>query len=764
MLLGFSSTQMLGRRSISCLVAVAVCAPSAVALALPPASASAQAAEPPPHSAVELPVALATPVEYPASSSTSATVVLELDVDTNGRVTGVKSISGEPPFSSVAVEAAQAWLFAPAQRNGRPVAARFRFTVQFEPPPEEAPLPDAPQVAPGPKPHPTRTLEVIVQGERPPPRPPGTVTITREEAQALPGSFGDPLRAVEAQPGVIPIVSGLPSFFVRGAPPGNVGYFIDGVDVPLLYHAFFGPSVIHPGMIKSVELYKGAAPVEFGRFAGPIVSATVAPLQHRFNGEASVRLIDAGALVEAPIGACPTDGKPNCSLASVRVGGRYAYTGLILSQLGDARLDYWDYQANGAITLGKRDELSVLALGAYDYFNAGANSDQGGGVVRFHRADLRWDHRGGKTHTRVRATGGYDSTGGVEATTSTVRARSLRLRGDVDTEVSDTLIVRAGIDGLIDDFVLETDPLLLNFADYSQLFPARTETTLGGYVAADFRPTRAITVVPGVRADIYWERGIAKTGVDPRISAEFQVSEHVMLDNSFGIAHQRPNFVPNVPGAQVADLEHGLQEAMLWSSGIHWKLPSDITATAAVFRSAYFNALDPLGGKRDFSIDRTVQRSTIASAGFELMLMRPLTRKLGGFLAYTLSHTQESFSTSETVSGFDRPHVLQAALGYDFGRGYTAGTRAVFYSGVPEQNLQGRPHFTTDRRGRPYFRMDVRGEKRWRLGQTAWWGVVLEMLNATSTTEVVRLDCGERCAERSAGPVILPSLGVQAGF
>jgi len=590
------------------------------------------------------------------------------------------------------------------------------------------------------------------------------VTITREEAQALPGTFGDPLRAVEAQPGVIPIVSGLPSFFVRGAPPANVGYFIDGVDVPLLYHAFFGPSVIHPGMIQSVELYKGAAPVEFGRFAGPIVSATVTPLAHRFTGEGSVRLIDAGALVEAPFGGCPDEGKLNCSRASVRVGGRYAYTGLILSQLGDARLNYWDYQGNAAVALGRKDEVSLLALGAYDYFNAGASSDQGGGEVRFHRVDLRWDHRGGTTHTRLRVTGGYDSTGGVEDTTSTVRDRSLRLRGDVDTALSDSLLVKAGIDGLIDDFRLETDPLLLNFADYSQLFPARTETTLGAYVAADWRPTRNVAVVPGLRADIYWERGIAKTGVDPRISAEFQVSEHVMLDNSFGIAHQRPNFVPNVPGAQVADLEHGLQEAVLWSSGIHWKLPSDITATAAVFRSAYFNALDPLGGKRDFSIDRTVQRSTIASAGFELMLQRPLTRKLGGFLAYTLSHTQESFGTSESVSGFDRPHVLQAALGYDFGRGYSAGTRAVFYSGVPEQNLQGRPHFTTERRGRPYFRMDVRAEKRWRLSQTAWWAVVLEILNATSTTEVVRLDCGERCAERSAGPVILPSLGVQAGF
>jgi hypothetical protein len=38
------------------------------------------------------------------------------------------------------------------------------------------------------------------------------------------------------------------------------------------------------------------------------------------------------------------------------------------------------------------------------------------------------------------------------------------------------------------------------------------------------------------------------------------------------------------------------------------------------------------------------------------------------------------------------------------------------------------------------------------------------VLNATSTKEVVRLDCGSVCVERFAGPVILPSVGVEAGF
>jgi TonB family protein len=769
---------MVGRRTLVACTLLAVCARTSVALGAapsePPAPSTA-ATEPstaPPtqapatSAAIELPVALSTPVDYPPDQTTSSTVVLEIEVDASGQVTSTRAVSGEAPFSDVAIAAARHWAFAPARRAGRPVAARFRFTVQFEPPPSETP--GEPAAAPTPPSARAQAppLEVVVQGERPRTPPPGTVTITREEATALPGTFGDPLRAIEAQPGVVPIVSGLPEFFVRGAPPGNVGYFIDGVDVPLLYHAFFGPSVIHPGLIQSVDFYKGAAPVEFGRFAGPVVSAELTPLQHRFTGEANVRTIDAGALVEAPFGSCPTEGKPNCSLGSVRLGGRYAYTGLVLSQLGDAKLNYWDYQSQATIAVGRHDSLGVLAFGAYDYFDAGASSDQGGGKVRFHRVDLRWDHQEGHTHVRVGLTGGYDETGGVEQTTSTVRDRSVRLRSELTSDLSDKVTLHAGLDGRVDDFSLETDPLLLNFADYSVLFPARTETTVGGYASFELRPTRGITVAPGVRGDLYWDRGQTAKSVDPRISAAFVVSKTVMLDDTFGISHQVPNFVPNIPGAQVADLAGGLQEAISWSSGVHWKLPGDITASATVYRAGYFNALDPLGGKRDFSIDRTVinTRYTISSQGLEFLIERSLTRKLGGFVAYTLSHTQESSGTESSVSGFDRPHVVQAALGYDFGRGWSTGVRGVFYSGVPELDLQGTPHFSTERRGRPYFRVDFRVEKRWRLSATTWWSVVAEMLNATATSEVVRLDCGERCAEAVAGPVILPSLGVQAGF
>lgn len=91
---------------------------------------------------------------------------------------------------------------------------------------------------------------------------------TRQEVREVPGAFGDPFRAIEMMPGVTPPVFGLPFFHVRGTPPGNVGYFLDGIQVPYLYHLMLGPSVVHPGLVDRVDLYPSGYPARLGTSLG----------------------------------------------------------------------------------------------------------------------------------------------------------------------------------------------------------------------------------------------------------------------------------------------------------------------------------------------------------------------------------------------------------------------------------------------------------------------------------------------------------------
>src|SRR5690606_23539359 len=185
-----------------------------------------------------------------------------------------------------------------------------------------------------------------------------------------------------------------------------------------------------------------------------------------------------------------------------------------------------------------------------------------------------------------------------------------------------------------------------------------------------------------IRADLYSSQGQSEVGVDPRVVAAFDVTPSVRIEHSFGIAHQRPSFIPQVPAAQVAGLRGGLQRSVQVASGARFALPADLTFSATVFRGAFFNVLDPIGNARDFEIDQTsaTRRATGSSVGLELMLQRSLTRRLGGFVSYTLSRSERKEGPVESVSAFDRPHVLNLALAYDLGRRWRIGGRALYYT------------------------------------------------------------------------------------
>ena len=413
---------------------------SRVAAQSGPASPAGAQAEPGPTATdVALPRPISTPLQYPETASGTATLLLELTVDRTGRVITARVLEGDARFTESALSAARTWLFEPARRQGEAVAARIRYSVQFVPEasasPEVAPRRREPLAPPAPvtavAPPAPGPLEITVQGRR---AAPGSVLITREEARALPGSFGDPLRAIEAQPGVVPIVSGLPAFFIRGAPPANVGFFFDGIELPLLYHAFFGPSVIHPGFIDSIDFYPGASPAQYGRFAGPIVAVNARPLRGEWGGEAQLRLIDAGGLIESgPLADCRGSANVACSEGGVRAAGRYSYAGVVLSLLSDAKLNYWDYQTQGSYPLGPKDDLGILAFGGYDLFQAPQAAVNTGAELTFHRIDVRWDHRlSAGSNLRVGLTGGYDRAAGSDAESSVVTNRSLRLRSELD--------------------------------------------------------------------------------------------------------------------------------------------------------------------------------------------------------------------------------------------------------------------------------------------------------------------------------------------
>jgi TonB family protein len=765
---------------------------------------------PAPPPVIVMPTARSTPLEYPEGAQGEASVALELTLTAEGDVAKAVVIEGGEPFASRAVEAAKAWKFQPATRDGTPIAAKIHYLVRFVPPqdlPEAAAEPAAPAAQPTPgkatpaKPAEQKPYEIVVIGERAPIRH----ELARTEISRMPGAFGDAFRAIEALPGVVPIISGLPYFYVRGAPPGNVGYFFDGIPVPFLYHFALGPSVFHPAFVDRVDLYPGAYPVRYGRFAGAIVAGEMAPPAYRLHGEWNIRLIDSGAMLEAPF----ANGR-----GSAMVGGRYSYTAAVLSLLApNVSTGYWDYQGRARYDLNPHDSVEILGFGSGDYANYTEKVsvlDNQGGLreverkhalvdVGFHRLDLRWDHRLEQGNWRNALMVGRDRTGFADGQVN-VYDYMMGARSEYWKQLDPRLRLRAGADLLFESLKQEftdqnnnvsqvpiassPDPGALppdatmmpgsmtpvpepptspspdgisNNQSSTQNdaerygFGGRKDFSLGLYADVVWQVAPRVQITPGLRTDLFVSGSKAAIGLDPRITVEYQLSKKLKVVHGLAYVHQAPSFVGPVPGFKPS-LAGGLQRAIQHSAGVNYELPAGFAGSVAVFQSAFFNMTDLIsliqleqtadrGQNQNGNSDFSAFRTDGHAYGFELMVRRSLARKLGGFVTYTLSRSLRYAGRVSGPATTDRTHVLNVAASYDLGKNWRFGGRVVFYTGVPAEVA-----YLEAARHPPrtpaFWRLDVKLEKRWYIRRPdRWWGFNIEVLNTTLNEEQISGSC-----------------------
>jgi TonB family protein len=86
--------------------------------------------------AAEYPIELPAPLSlvaapYPSESLTGGEVVLDVLIDTTGRIAQIRVIRGEDPFLMDVLAAVRTWTFLPAHENGRANPARIAIAFQF---------------------------------------------------------------------------------------------------------------------------------------------------------------------------------------------------------------------------------------------------------------------------------------------------------------------------------------------------------------------------------------------------------------------------------------------------------------------------------------------------------------------------------------------------------------------------------------------------------------------------------------------------------
>jgi TonB family protein len=665
-----------------------------------------------------------------------------------------------------------------------------------------------------------RPYQVTIKGDRPRTEV-SRVVLQDQELREVPGTMGDPFRVVMLLPGVGDLASGVSYPIVRGTEPAATGYFIDGVNVPSLYHLVLGPAVVHPDFIDSVTFYPGPVPVQYGRLMGGAVDGTVARTRDdRIHATAYADLINAGALVEVPL---PQTG------TNITVAGRGSYAGWLLSAAAPLfrqpdgtkitpSANLYDYQLRVDQSVGA-GRLRLLALGSSDVVGettATPGLPTSGADVStiFHRVDLRYRSPLPLGRFEAGITYGYQQTGLDERQSGQIE-RSYQLTENILSgrasweaapargwDVSAGVALeyrRSGTSGvsLVNGSSTET-------ASFS---PPLTQTLLSGvWAQATWRPDKRWTITPGIRADEYHLLPQGDfASVDPRLSVLFGVRDDLLLKAGISSVHQPPTILLTLPVLDAAALKYGLQSGMQVEAGIEWRAPFGFELAASgyydpIFRAVELNLNDVLTDAQRLSLPGYDPGVPGRAYGFELLLRHPLGGHWFGWISYAYQRAEryqtyavlDSHSTAiGTATGwvpfaFQQAHVLNVAVSYQFPFNIVAGAVFHFNTGRPETGqlssrtevpgtdaATGAPAWVYVNRNQvadlpPFYRVDVRFSKTW-IKRDYLLELYLDILNVTLSEEVLEfiytVDPTGSLQKRAVGlPVVVPMLGLKATY
>lgn len=637
-------------------------------------------------------------------------------------------------------------------------------------------------------------------------------TLSGDEIHAAPGTFGDPFRVIQSLPGASQVAGFLPYVVVRGAAPGNTGYYLDGVRVPILFHVAVGPSVVHPYFIDAVDFYPGGAPVRLGRYTSGIIEGrTRAAHRDRARGDFEVRLTDAGGIVEVPIDrrrkpGCKEEDRRKCprgqARGSLTLAGRYSYTAAVLSLVqSTARIAFWDYQARLDHRLGPRSNYTLFAFGSKDELGEKAAPEP---FLRFefHRVVQR-------VRTRLPGDGVVDSSlalGLDRSGITSARVNEWRVAPRVDVRVPVRGAKNAsfgfGIDQEFQIFraaLAEDDPGSVGDGtiDATATFLSDRTVSATGIYADLLWHKGQVEIRPGVRADVYIQNGRSAVlagarsvthawGIDPRILLRETLSPRWTLRQNVGVYHQPPTTPVPIPGFESFGFEFGLQRGVQGSAGYELNLGKSLVLT----QDAYVSRLTNL---QDYDIAAALAEPTMEledlvtqvngwAYGLETMLRLTPQTRLFGWAAYTLSRSTRDFPIGGSApSNWDQRHILNIVLGYRLGPKWSFGGRVHFHTGRPYTAQIGMQSYAealaqnrNNRRLQPFFQLDLRVERSWNF-RTWTLQAVLDVINSTYGREV--LACtpasdGETSTsifglpgcDAQALRYILPSIGLRGIF
>jgi TonB family protein len=640
---------------------------------------------------------------------------------------------------------------------------------------------------------PDNPYDVIVEAQAPR-REVTRHRLSMQEAQSQPGTLGDPLLAVGNLPGVATLPFDPAGLSMRGAAPDESMVYLDGLRMPIFYHFIGLRSIIAPGMLESLELYPGGAPVQYGRQLGGVLGVRLKTLNpDRIHGYVDVSMLDAGAYVETPI----TD------RISIAVAARASYIDRVMQALDAPLPRYDDYQLLLNARPSKAHRLQLLYMGSDDAFELDTDDlrEESAQVTfgtleaeaHMQHVALAHDYTPSNVvsnHARI----GYlhfrsDTTLGSDARIN-FDYNVLQLRDLLRVTPSDFIDLELGIDAEVGRW--GTDVLVappphdgepqgyVNFAEERRAHREGVDAhAAGGFVSAVIKPVESLTLVPGVRADL--QPQIHTLTFDPRISARYALLDQLAFKAGTGVHHQSPSL--DQAAKRFGNPNLGAERSLQHSAGVEVMPLSFLTLEL----TGFLHQLDGLAARSDrvkregdtlvpLEYENTGEGRAY---GLEVMLRQQLAHRLSGWIAYTYSKSERRRTANEPyrLFDYDQTHNLVLVAAYQLPFHMQLSTRFRYRTGQPTTPVVGAtfvsdtdeyaPTFgaTNSSRLDAFHQLDLRLDKRWVFDRCSL-GAYLDVQNVTNRKNPVAVSYNYDYSEsaKASGVPLLTIVGVRADY
>jgi len=631
-------------------------------------------------------------------------------------------------------------------------------------------------------------------------------TLQRQQLTNIPGTFGDPIRVIQTLPGVNRAPFGLGLLLVRGSNPDDTGIFVDGHEVPGLFHFLGGPSIFNAEMLESLDLYPGGFPSRFGRHHGGAVALELRPTKSDgVHGSAKIDFLDSGGYIRTPI---------TKDLSFAFAGRRSyidAFLGFVLPDPGPGAQRivtpvYYDYAGRLDYNLKENGRLSFFAIGSSDTLHvldsdadANVSTDLNTAVKFFRLIGTYTRPLGGDLKLSLSPAFGRDSItfAGAQAeatgpfTSVSVINTNLSYRLRAHGRIDKRYTLDAGIDMFSRatryDALVPVDDNLFNSQGVditpSQVFRGAATTGLGFYTDLGIDVTPRLKLVPSLRLDTYLIEGQDRFGIDPRLVGKYKLTPTFTAKGYIGEFSQPPQ--PEAVDRRFGNPNVGLEHATHFGLGYEWKPNRLWSVDSEIYyvrrRDLVVFAGNDLAesdnGGFEFVNFRNEGRRD--SMGFEILIKREISEHFFGWLSYTFSKAkQKQHGDSDWVlTAFDQTHVMNAIGSWKPGKGYELGVRFQLATGRPDTPVIGstydadtgeydavRGDFRSTRV--PTFKqIDVRAEKVW-LYNTWSLGLYIDIINVANFENVEAYQYDYRFREKA--PItsfpILPTLGLRGNW